>query len=132
MKEDNWELNEDGTLITSYNGVIEPFFVYDDRMKKKIKSVYIKKGATEIGYAAFEDCEELEWVIIEDGLVKIDGKAFHSCSSLVYVKVPGSVKEIGPGAFDYCRGLCTVYIDNFKEAVNICGWNTCEFVFLKK
>ena len=65
-----------------------------------VESVAMPETVTEIGLAAFKNCEKLEKITFKgDGLKKIMTSAFQDCSNLKEINIPSSVTFVGPNAF---------------------------------
>jgi len=62
---------------------------------KRMTSVVIPDGVTEIGGYAFDKCESLSAVVIPSSVTEIGERAFAWCESLESVEIPSSVEEIG-------------------------------------
>jgi len=73
-----------------------------------LTSVTIPAGVTVIGNYAFDCCTKLTGVIIPAGVTGIGNDAFGNCWNLTGVTIPGSVTSIGTGAFAKCRSLTSV------------------------
>lgn len=110
-----YEFNRDGTLgITKYTGSaknltipakingkkVVAFYNWAFGNNKKLESVVIPKGVTQIGFCAFENCPNLKSVSIPDGVTSIDQEAFYACKKLKNIKLPDSVVNIGALAFE--------------------------------
>jgi hypothetical protein len=78
-------------------------FGYED-----ITSVVIPNGVTEIGMAAFSNCEKLTSVTIPNSVSAIWDNAFQSCIKLTSITIPASVTTIGRTAFSGCTNLTSV------------------------
>ena len=83
------------------------------------ESVTVPAFITNIGYCAFEGCDNLKKISIQDGVKIISDSAFANCSNLESVRIPESVSKIGLGAFKGCDKLQSVYIE--KTAWNFNG-----------
>ena len=75
---------------------------------------------TAIGYAAFDECEDMTGVVIPNGVTTIDKFAFSTCFGLKSVTIPNSVTEIGYWAFFGCHDLVTL---NLGTGVKTIGEN---------
>lgn len=62
---------------------------------------------TDIGLAAFMDCEDLAIVYLSDCLKTIGMNAFRDCN-LIGISLPATLESIGESAFLGCEGLTTV------------------------
>ena len=90
--------------------------ILDEKMAKELlnnvrKHVVIPDFVTEIGYHAFENCEELTSVDIPNSVEKIGEEAFSGCSKLQSLVIPASVTEIGERAFRCCGKLTSIKVD---------------------
>lgn len=66
---------------------------------ESLTSIDIPAGVTEIPYACFSQCDELETVGLEEGIASIGEDAFGYCSKLKGFDIPASVRMIGSRAF---------------------------------
>lgn len=57
---------------------------------------------------AFQDCN-MTSVVIPSSVTEIGFAAFHQCDSLISIIVPASVSTIGASAFSYCDNLRSIY-----------------------
>ncbi len=123
---------EDGTLeISSYKGAETEVFIpaligksrvtavgenafyargEDGRIqnigqRKKITSVTVPEGVTEIGASAFCGCESLETVKLPATLRAIGEEAFFGCKKLRDIEIPAGCTKIHPKAFWECSAL---------------------------
>ena len=92
-----------------YGDIYGPNTTYFDKVKRIFYWVSpdfeIPEHATEIGYRAFEDCEQLTSVTIPIGVTRIDDWAFRDCRRLQHITIPLRVAYIGRAAFDGCNSL---------------------------
>lgn len=63
-----------------------------NRRTSYIKKVILPKGITRIGYDAFKNCVNLEYINIPDSVRVIEVDAFYNCTSLEKINIPDSVK----------------------------------------
>jgi len=70
-----------------------------------LREVVFHNNVTEIGYAAFAGCHNLERVELLEGLLRVERDAFRGCTSLREIVIPASVQLIGPYVFAGCRSL---------------------------
>ena len=55
---------------------------------------------TEIGYGAFQGCEELTGIVIPDAVTRIYGSAFLNCTALAEIEIPVTLSDIGYSVFE--------------------------------
>ncbi|GHV52404.1 hypothetical protein FACS1894181_15470 [Bacteroidia bacterium] len=131
-----WSLTSGGVLTISGTGAM-PDNMYPwpwDALRPNIKSVVIENGVTDIGGAAFYNCNELTSVVIPadvqsvgqsafggclrlasinipEGVISIGRAAFADCNSLTSMIIPASVTSIGEGVFSNCANLLSIDVD---------------------
>ncbi|MDY6396366.1 MAG: leucine-rich repeat domain-containing protein [Treponema sp.] len=90
---------------------------------QNLPNVTIPAGVTEIGWAAFADCDSLEVVDFAEGseCKTIGDGAFCECSNLKSITIPAGVTEIGNWAFEECVGLGTVNFAKESKCKTIGG-----------
>ena len=76
---------------------------------KKIESIVIPEGVTEIFDYAFYNCTALSSVLLPSTLYYIGKKAFSGCTSLNQISLPGSVTTLGAYCFEN-SGLTSILI----------------------
>ena len=69
-------------------------------------------SVTEIGRAAFYNCQNLTSVSFPDGLTTIGEDAFYYCIKLNSISIPKSVVSVRSNAFLRCSGLTSVHISD--------------------
>lgn len=91
-----------------------------------LETVHLPSTVKMIDVSAFEECKALRNINFPDGLELIGKTAFRRCSSLAVVNLPDSVTEIRPGAFNDCTSLSVFrypaglkYADTFVLAGNL-------------
>lgn len=97
------------TLPESCDGRAYDIYKYTFAYFRKLRSVVIPEGVTEIGKRAFHYCDSLESITVPEGVTSIGDGAFYECEQLTCFGVPGTVTKIGDGAFEYCYKLVEVY-----------------------
>jgi hypothetical protein len=93
---------------------------------QNIRTVNIPSSMKRIGFAAFEDCTNLNSLVISQGVEEIGRFAFANCSSLTSVEIPGSVKKIGSGAFKGCNKLDKLIISEGVEEIGESAFAGCS------
>ena len=88
-----------------------PWYLYG----KKIKTVTIENGVTNIGYRAFANCTSLTSISVPDSVQIIDECAFQGCHSLSKVDLGKGIKKIGKNAFDDCFSLLNISVDESNQ-----------------
>ena len=93
----------------------------------KLTSIAIPNSVTEIGAAAFSDCESLISIVVEQGNVKYDSR--DNCNAIIETAsntliigcqnttIPNSVTRIGDWAFEKCSGLTSITIPNSVTSI---------------
>ena len=144
-----WELNSpfhNANTIEIGNSVTA-FADYTFANCSKLISINIPKGITEIGYEAFEGCDNLaqitidctnigSWfsgkssikeVILGENVKTIGDYAFSGCSGITSINIPEGVTSMGYGAFNRCESLAAVHINNLEAWCKIAfggdGWH---------
>jgi len=70
-----------------------------------LREVVFHNNVTEIGYAAFAGCHNLERVELLEGLLRVERDAFRGCTSLREIVIPASVQYMRDLVFCYCKSL---------------------------
>ena len=110
-----YTLTPEGDLTISGAGDWDSYAFRDN---KRLLHVTLESGVTEIGWSAFEYCDNLESITIPDTVTEIKYRAFDCCFSLRSITVPASVTAIGREAFNSCGALRNVYFGGTMEAWN--------------
>jgi serine/threonine protein kinase len=136
-----YELYDDYTLRIYGSGEMSKFlywgdgFLHDTSVPwiyeiKKIKSVVIEDGVTNIGDESFNDCSALTKVSIPNSVKSIGYAAFRECYALTKVTIPNSVNHIAECAFYGCRSLAEVNLPNGITSIENDVFNGCAFTEL--
>lgn len=118
-----WELNDDGLLRISGNGLMTDFsdilatpWCYH---KNKITRIALEEGVSSIGNQAFAGCCNLSDVQVPDSLVSVGAGAFRDCDTLTTICLPESIGFIGDGAFAGSNSITIYcyndYVENYAE-----------------
>lgn len=86
---------------------------------KGLTSAELPDSVTNIGYSAFEGCILLESINIPNGLISIRERTFTGCEKLSAVTLPEGLILIRSGAFAGCKSLLSIKIP--KTVKNIVG-----------
>ena len=111
----SYTLTDDGVLTVSGGGTWDSA-VFGQR--PDILNVKIEDGVTEIGWAAFEWCENLGSVTIPDTVTQIQYYAFSNCRNLSSIHIPGSVTSLGNEVFNGCDSLSEISFGGTVEEWN--------------
>jgi uncharacterized repeat protein (TIGR02543 family) len=84
---------------------------------KKVNSVVIPDGETNVVDRMFAGCEGLTDLTMPDTLITIGQSAFANCASLVELGLPNSVTSLGAYAFSACSNIHTVALSKSLEAI---------------
>ena len=93
---------------------------------KKITSVTIPAGVTNIGKGAFRDCASLRSITLPGGVNSIGSYAFSGCTELVSITIPDSVTNIGGSVFDGCVNLSSITIPNTVTSIGSWAFAGCK------
>ena len=74
-----------------------------------------------IGEGAFRNCRKVTSIIIPEGVTEIRKSAFEDCSGMTSINIPESVTKIGESAFEDCSGMTSI---NIPEGVTEIGIST--------
>ena len=66
---------------------------------RKLSSITLSNGITELPYHCFEDCMRLEYCNLQEGVTTVEGSAFKGCLSLKSLHIPASVSHMPLDAF---------------------------------
>ena len=89
-------------------------------------SVTMPNSVTNIGFSAFNGCEDLTSVTIPNSVTSIGDYAFADCSGLTSVTIPNSVTSIGFNTFGGCEGLTSVTIPNSVTRIGDYAFGACS------
>lgn len=89
-------------------------------------SVTIPEGVTQIEYATFWGCSELQTVNLPSTLTAIGELAFASCDSLTSITIPEGVTHIESEAFSWCYGLQTVTLPSTLKNIGDSAFDWCS------
>lgn len=92
-------------------------FYGDNDNSLYIESVKMPNSIVEIGFAAFEGCENLRNVELSKNLKTIDNRTFFGCNMLCDIEIPNSVTSIGMYAFEE-TGLRSLKIPDSVTFIN--------------
>ena len=134
-----YEVNENGAVILSYNGddfdVNIPLTfenqnvtaIADHAFENNVKliQITIPSAVKSIGSRAFAGCTNLSTVNISYGLKHIGHEAFANCYSLTYFVLPATLETIGRKAFDNCINIVYFY-DLTGNSLNEVGSNAFD------
>jgi len=90
-----------------------------------VSKVTIPSGVTNITYACFASCPNLEEVIIPDTVTEIEPMAFQLSPKLNNMVIPDAVTVIGENAFYFCIGLDTVTIGKNVQIIGELAFYSC-------
>lgn len=93
--------------------------------KKKVTSIIIKSGVSEIGASAFSGYTSLKSVTLPETITSVGTSAFSDCTSLSTITLPASVKTIGSYAFHNCQSLTAATILGRVETIPVEAFSDC-------
>ena len=139
----NWEYTanaDTGTVtVTGYTGSdtavsmpqtidglpVTAFTKHTFAHNRKIESVVLPAGITEIPAEAFSYCSSLKSVTMEGAVTAIGNDAFNVCTHLTDIVLPESVTTIGAGAFANCTQLQTLTLPKNVTQIGAMAFYQC-------
>ena len=124
-----------GSFYYSQNGYYNDKYYYttDDAIGsytfyrcRKLKSLKLPSGVTEIGSSAFEDCSDLTSLTIPSGVTEIGSSAFKGCTGLTSLSLPSGITEIGSDAFYGCTGLTSLTLPSGVTEIGSSAFEDCS------
>ena len=91
------------------------------------KNSVIPPEVTDIGFGAFEGCEELTSIQLPKGLVSIGSSAFTHCKNLTEIVIPDSVNYLGLSAVSDCESLKKVVLPKAVTQISL-QFNNCNAI----
>ena len=120
-----WVLYENGDLVISGSGSIS--FELEDRelIQERAIRADVQEGITEIGYANFIGCAQLQSVNLPQSLQHISGAVFGGCTSLKEIIIPDGVTEIEAATFLECEQLESVKLSDSLTSIGSQAFDGC-------
>ena len=124
-----------GSFYYSQNGYYNDKYYYttDDTIGsytfyrcRKLKSLKLPSGVTEIGSSAFEDCSDLTSLTIPSGVTEIGSSTFKGCTGLTSLSLPSGITEIGSDAFKGCSGLTSLTLPSGITEIGSSAFEDCS------
>jgi hypothetical protein len=97
-----------------------------------LNSVSIPDSVTNIGFEAFDACQNLTRVDLGNGLKSIQPNALENCINLSSITIPGSLTAIGEEAFASCENLSSAYFLGNCPSIISSGNHQPVFFFANK
>ena len=119
-----WKLDSNGKLTISGSGAMS-YLLLSDANVKKVKTVSVSNGITEICYAAFEGFTNLTSVSLPASITTIDSSAFKNCTSLGSITLPANLTYIGSSSFENCKKLSSITIPSKVTATGMDTFKGC-------
>lgn len=88
-------------------------------------AITIPSGVTEIGFAAFKNCEKLERINFGSELKIIRNEAFRGCKNLKEVHFGKQIKAVGDSVFRDCISLTRVVVENGEMEIGERAFENC-------
>ena len=92
----------------------------------QLRSVVIGNGVRRIGDGAFSYCTNLNSVTMGSGVVEIGDYAFALCTNLESVTLSSALQSIGSSAFEHCCRMQRVTLPNTLTTINESAFANCE------
>ncbi len=110
-----YPLNKEGEQFTVPPSVtIISHNAFDENPKIRI---VIMSHVKEIGFAAFDGCQNLSFCVLGEDLEEVGRWAFRKCSSLKELTFPDSINYIRQGAFGGCSSLERIYFNSPERLI---------------
>ncbi len=93
---------------------------------RKLTSVSVPDGITQIADSAFYGCRNLRDVRLPAGLGQIGNRAFYRCAKLEQLQIPSSVTLIGYAAFEGCTRLAQVQLPDGLRTIRTRAFKDCS------
>ena len=126
-----WTMYESGALYITGEGEMYDYdsFMSEtpwDKYTEDILYVIIDEGATSIGGAAFDGCENLFSVQLPGSLTAIGTYAFSGCASLEDIELPEEIEVIEAHTFSGCTGLSSIVLSADLEQIKSTAFRGCK------
>ena len=92
----------------------------------KLTSISIPNSVTKIGNNAFYYCSELTEITIPASVELIDYCAFMNCGKLTSIELPSKLTEVANGLFNGCSGLTSIAIPNSVTKIGDYAFYRCS------
>lgn len=119
-----WTL-KDGVLTISGSGRVTSFSGWK-MQRLSIKSIVVEEGITSLCTYAFEGCSAAATVSLPSTLTNIGAAAFSNCQSLTEVTIPEGVQTIGTNCFTRCTGLVSITLPSTLTALADSAFGSCS------
>lgn len=115
------------TLTSIPGSTFKNYIYYNNKkyIRPDIETAVIENGVTNIGYEAFEACENLTSVTMPNSVTTIDTSAFSACKNLTSIIIPNGVTSIGSSAFS-SSGLTSIIIPNSVTSIGSSAFYNCN------
>ena len=87
---------------------------------------YNNRSVTYVGFSAFENCEQLEYVYIADTIFDIENAAFSNCKALKDIYIPDNIGRIYDYTFQNCDSLKEVTLGKNTYRIGQCAFADCD------
>ncbi len=92
---------------------------------KKLKTITLGKGITEIRTNAFLSLTQLSSVTLGENITEIGSNAFMRCSSLTQLTLNKNLQTIGNNAFRLCSGLTEIELPDSLQSLGSYVFSNC-------
>ena len=107
-----WYTSINGSIIEPYKTNVFGANIISNTYKNGKGVITFDGELTEIGYFAFNNCDDLTSITIPSSVIEIGERAFVYCDGLTSITIPESIISIGSSAFEGCTSLTNVTIPN--------------------
>ena len=133
--DENGVIYSTGKKLLLYAGAVEGAFQIPDGVEEigaaafsgaKLSDVTIPGSVTDIGYAAFFDCWQLQSVTLPGSVQSMGNQLFGYCNNLVEATIGDGISVIPAMMFDNCTALTSVSIPKTVTLIESSAFTVCD------
>ena len=125
-----WYTSTDGSVVEPYATNVFGANILSNTYENGKGVIVFDGPVTKVGKSAFygydTDCKKLTSVTIPNGVTEIGNYAFYSIDNLQTINIPNSVKTIRYDAFSHCVNLKNINLPNSLTKIEFCAFDGCK------